>query len=198
MDSPAPGGGAAGQGTFKIFGDDARGYLHKYSIADSIADETTLPIRYTLAPGDLTVPAEQLDREFLAAADAEGVTEVEELNRVLDRAVHLRTFLTAGDRMRKVAAFVAETLPGAGRSARLQGIPGGREPRGVRTLQAGAGRAAARRVERRGLYRTPRRRPGASPRGALSASAGARAGGPPELQTRGPRPAHPDRSPTSC
>ena len=100
---------AAGQGTFKIFGaDDARGYLHKYSIADSIADETTLPIRYTLAPGDLTVPAEQLEREFLAAAGAEGVTEVEELNRVLDRAVQLRTFLTAGDRVRKVAAFVAE------------------------------------------------------------------------------------------
>ena len=100
---------AAGQGTFKIFGaDDARGYLHKYSIADAIADETTLPIRYTLAPGDLTVPAEQLEREFLAAAGAEGVTEVEELNRVLDRAVHLRTFLTAGDRMRKVAAFIAE------------------------------------------------------------------------------------------
>ena len=99
---------ADGQGTFKIFGaDDAQGYLHKYSIADSIDDETTLPIRYALAPSELTVPAEQLDREFLSAAGAEGVTDVEELNRVLDRAVRLRTFLTAGDRIRKVAAFVA-------------------------------------------------------------------------------------------
>ena len=99
---------AYGQGTFKIFGaDDAHGYLHKYAIADSIEDETTLPIRYALAPGELTVPAEQLDREFLSAAGAEGVTDVEELNRVLDRAVHLRTFLTAGDRIRKVASFVA-------------------------------------------------------------------------------------------
>ena len=98
-----------GQGTFKIFGtEDAQGYLHKYSIAESIEDETTLPIRHTLAPSDMTVPVEQLDREFLTAADAEGVTDVEELNRVLDRAVHLRTFLTADDRIRKVAAFVAE------------------------------------------------------------------------------------------
>ena len=100
---------AYGQGTFKIFGtEDEQGYLHKYSIAESIDDETTLPIRHTLAPSDMTVPVEQLDREFLTAADAEGVTDVEELNRVLDRAVHLRTFLTADDRIRKVAAFVAE------------------------------------------------------------------------------------------
>ena len=97
------------QGTFKIFGtEDEHGYLHKYSIVESIDDETTLPIRHTLAPSDMTVPVEQLDREFLSAADAEGVTDVEELNRVLDRAVHLRTFLTADDRIRKVAAFVAE------------------------------------------------------------------------------------------
>jgi type I restriction enzyme R subunit len=98
-----------GQGTFKIFGtEDQQGYLHKYSIAESIDDETTLPIRHTLAPSDMTVPVEQLDGEFLTAADAEGVTDVEELNRVLDRAVHLRTFLTADDRIRKVAAFVAD------------------------------------------------------------------------------------------
>ena len=100
---------AYGQGTFKIFGtEDDPGYLHKYSIAESIDDETTLPIRHTLAPSDMTVPVEQLDREFLTAVDAEGVTDVEELNRVLDRAVHLRTFLTADDRIRKVAAFIAE------------------------------------------------------------------------------------------
>ena len=98
-----------GQGTFKIFAtENEQGYLHKYSIAESIEDETTLPIRHTLAPSDMTVPVEQLDREFLIVADAEGVTDVEELNRVLDRAVHLRTFLTADDRVRKVAAFVAE------------------------------------------------------------------------------------------
>ncbi len=97
-----------GEGTFKIFGaDDERGYLDKYSIAESIEDETTLPIRHMMAPSEMTVPAGQLDREFFALAEMEGVTDVDELNRVLDRAVALRTFLTADDRIEKVAAFVA-------------------------------------------------------------------------------------------
>ena len=100
---------AQGEGTFKIFGaDDDQGYLDKYSIAESIEDETTLPIRHMMAPSEMTVPAGQLDREFFALAEKEGVTDVEELNRVLDRAVGLRTFLTADDRVEKVAAFVAE------------------------------------------------------------------------------------------
>ena len=100
---------AHGEGTFKIFGaDDDQGYLDKYPIAESIEDETTLPIRHMMAPSEMTVPAGQLDREFFALAEMEGVTDVEELNRVLDRAVGLRTFLTANDRVEKVAAFVAE------------------------------------------------------------------------------------------
>lgn len=100
---------AQGEGTFKIFGaDDEQGYLDKYSIRESIEDETTLPIRHTMAPSEMTVPAERLDKEFFSLAEAEGVTDIEELNRVLDRAVGLRTFLTADDRIEKVAAFVAE------------------------------------------------------------------------------------------
>ena len=98
-----------GEGTFKIFGiDDELGYLDRYSIAESIEDETTLPIRHTMAPSEMTVPIERLDREFFELAEAEGVTDVDELNRILDRAVGLRTFLTADDRIEKVAAFVAK------------------------------------------------------------------------------------------
>ena len=98
-----------GEGTFKIFGtDDDQGYLDKYTIAESIEDETTLPIRHTMAPSEMTVPTEQLDKEFFALAEMAGVTDVDELNRVLDRAVGLRTFLTADDRIEKVADFVAQ------------------------------------------------------------------------------------------
>ena len=61
-----------------------------------------------MAPSEMTVPAERLDSEFFALAEMEGVTDVEELNRVLDRAVGLRTFLTSDDRIEKVAAFVAQ------------------------------------------------------------------------------------------
>ena len=56
------------------------------------------------------MPAERLDKEFFALAEMEGVTDVDELNRVLDRAVGLRTFLTAADRIDKVAEFVAQHL----------------------------------------------------------------------------------------
>jgi type I restriction enzyme R subunit len=97
-----------GEGTFKIFGaQDERGYLDKYPIVESIADGTTLPIKHVLAPSDMTVPADRLDKEFFELAGSEGVTDIDELNRVLDRAVALRSFLSADDRIEKVAAFVA-------------------------------------------------------------------------------------------
>ena len=100
---------AQGEGTFKIFGtDDEQGYLDKYSVAESIEDETTLPIHHTMAPSDMTVPSERLDKDFFALAEAEGVTDINELNKVLDRAIGLRTFLTADNRIEKVAAFVAK------------------------------------------------------------------------------------------
>jgi len=100
---------AQGQGTFKIFGaQDDKGYLDKYSIAESIEDETTLPIKHLMAPSEMTIPVERLDKEFFSLAESEGITDVEELNAVLDRAVGLRTFLTADDRIAKVSAFVAE------------------------------------------------------------------------------------------
>ena len=98
-----------GEGTFKIFGvQDVPGYLDKYSIAESIADETTLPIKHVMAPSEMAAPLDLLDKEFFALADDEGITDIEELNKVLDRAVGLRTFLAADDRVKKVAAFVAE------------------------------------------------------------------------------------------
>lgn len=100
---------AYGKGTFKVFGvDDEQGYLDKYSIAESIADGTTLELHYALAPSEMLVPEEQLESEFLALAEAEGVSDIEELNTILDRAVRLKTFLKADARIEKVAAFVAD------------------------------------------------------------------------------------------
>ncbi len=85
---------AYGKGTFKTFGcEDDKGYLHKYSIADSIEDGTTLPLYYQLAPNEMLVPYETLDAEFLSLAEAEGVADIEELNKILDRAVNLKNFL---------------------------------------------------------------------------------------------------------
>ena len=100
---------AQGKGTFKTFGgDDPRGYLDKYSIRESISDGTTVPLHYALAPNELLVDREVLEREFLSLAELEGVSDVEELDRVLQRAVTLRNMLKNPDRVDRVAAYVAE------------------------------------------------------------------------------------------
>src|SRR3989304_4111203 len=99
---------AYGKGTFKTFGcEDDKGYLHKYSISESIEDGTTLPLYYNLAPNDMRVPYEQLDKEFLSLAETEGIADIEELNKILDRAVNLRNFLKSQDRIENIAQFVA-------------------------------------------------------------------------------------------
>ena len=98
-----------GRGTFKTFGcEDDQGYLHKYSIADSIEDGTTLPLYYQLAPNELLVPHETLDKEFLSLAEAEGMADIEELNKILERAVNLKNFLKGKERIQQVAKFVAK------------------------------------------------------------------------------------------
>lgn len=99
---------AYGKGTFKIFGkEDEKGYLDKYSIRESIEDGTTVKLRHTLARSELQVPEELLNKEFLNIAEGEGVSDIDDLNRILDRAVNLRAFLKAEDRVNKVAQFVA-------------------------------------------------------------------------------------------
>lgn len=100
---------AYGQGTFKVFGkDDEKGYLDKYSIQESIEDGTTLPLSYVLAPNEMRVDSDLLEREFLSLAEAEGVSDIEDLNRILDRAIHLKAFLKSKDHVEKVARFAAE------------------------------------------------------------------------------------------
>jgi type I restriction enzyme, R subunit len=97
-----------GQGSFEIFGrQDEDKYLDRYSILESIDDETTLPIKYLMAPSSLRLPTERLDEEFFALATDEEITDIEELNRVLDRAVGLRTFLGGDQRVEDVAEFAA-------------------------------------------------------------------------------------------
>lgn len=118
---------AYGKGTFKTFGcEDDQGYLHKYSIADSIDDGTTLPLYYQLAPNAMLVPHETLDKEFLSLAEAEGVADIEELNKILERAVNLKNFLKGKDRVREVAEFVArhyvENVEPLGYKAFLVGV----------------------------------------------------------------------------
>jgi type I restriction enzyme R subunit len=117
-----------GKGTFKIFGvdDPPHGYLDKYGIAESIADGTTVKLHYTLAPNDLKPDRNVLEKEFLLLAEAQGISDLETLNDVLDKAVNLKNMLKNEQRMKNVAAFIAdhfkETIEPMGFKAFLVGV----------------------------------------------------------------------------
>lgn len=118
---------AQGKGTFKVFGfEDEKGYLDKYSIRESILDGTTVPLHYALAPNELRVDRETLEKEFLGLASAEGVSDIEDLNKILEQAVTLRNMLKNRDRVEKVAAYVArhfrENVEPMGYKAFLVGV----------------------------------------------------------------------------
>ena len=98
-----------GKGTFKAFGmEDSHGYLDKYSIAESIEDGTTVKLNYAIAPSDMLVNTKLLEREFLDLQEAEGMSDIEELNAILNRAVKLKEAMKAHDRVDKIAQYVAK------------------------------------------------------------------------------------------
>lgn len=102
---------AQGKSTFQVFGvDDAeQGYtLDKYDTAESIADGTTLKLNYALARSDLLVNRELLEQEFFNLQETEGISDIEELNAILNRAVNLKSALKAKERVDEIAKFVAE------------------------------------------------------------------------------------------
>jgi type I restriction enzyme R subunit len=116
-----------GKGTFKVFGiDDEKGYLDKYSIRESVEDGTTVPLHYSLAPNELQVDREVLEKEFLDLKELEGVSDIEEVNQVLERAVTLKNMLKNSDRVEKIARFVAnhflETIDPMGYKAFLVAV----------------------------------------------------------------------------
>lgn len=116
-----------GQGTFKVFGrEDPQGYLDKYGIGESIEDGTTVPLYYALAPNELRVDRATLEKEFLNLAEAEGMSDIDDLNRVLDKAVTLKNMLKNRERIQRVAQYVAQhftqTVAPMGYKAFLVGV----------------------------------------------------------------------------
>jgi len=97
-----------GKGTFKVFGtDDEKGYLDKYSIVESIEDGTTVKLHYTLAPNELRPQKEILEEEFLNLVESEGLSDIETLNKVLEKAVNLKNMLKSKERIQNIAMFVS-------------------------------------------------------------------------------------------
>jgi type I restriction enzyme R subunit len=99
-----------GTGTFVVFGrdDPPQGYLDKYSISESIRDRTTVPLHYTLAPNELRVDRETLEEEFLDLKEAQGISDISDLNKILKKAVNLKNMLKSRERVDEVARYVAD------------------------------------------------------------------------------------------
>jgi len=49
-----------------------------------------------------------MEKEFFSLAETEGIADIEELNKILERAVNLKNFLKGKDRVQKVARYVAD------------------------------------------------------------------------------------------
>ncbi len=108
--------GKVGRGTFEMFGqyDRPHGYHDKYSINESIADKTTVPLYYTLAPSEVLVDRQELDEgyktlleEFFEEMDEVGVASIEELNRQLQKADKLLAVLKSPERVDANARHIA-------------------------------------------------------------------------------------------
>jgi type I restriction enzyme R subunit len=99
-----------GKGTFVTFGKDdpPYGYLDKYGIAESIEDGTTVKLHYSLASNELLPDRNTLEKEFLNLKEAEGVSDIEQLNKILERAVNLKNMLKNKQRIKKVAKYVVD------------------------------------------------------------------------------------------
>lgn len=101
--------GRIGQGTFETFGKaDPEGYQDKYGIDESIADKTTVPLYYTLAPTDLRVDRDSLEEDFYKVVEDVGVASFEELDRLLDKAQGLKSVMKANERVDSIAAHIAQ------------------------------------------------------------------------------------------
>jgi type I restriction enzyme, R subunit len=100
---------AHGKGTFKTFGrDDPSGFTDKYSMKDSLADGTTVPLNYLMAPNEMLVDRATLEEQFLKVAELEGVSDIDTLNQVLERAVTLRSMMKNQSRVDLIAKYVAQ------------------------------------------------------------------------------------------
>ncbi len=96
---------------------------------------------------------ELMEKEFWSLAETEGIADIDELNKILDRAVNLKNFLKGDDRVEKVAQYVAEhfreNVEPLGYKAFLVAV----DRAGLREVQEGPRQASFRRNTRRSSIR---------------------------------------------
>ncbi|WP_228980652.1 type I restriction endonuclease subunit R [Streptomyces sp. DH12] len=95
--------------TFIWFGSevDEHGYLSRYSFSDSIRDGATLPLHFEPRLSEIHLDEESIDAAFDELADRHGLTE-EDRTTLSKKAASLEVLIKADDRVRKIAADIAE------------------------------------------------------------------------------------------
>jgi len=118
-----------------------------YSIRQSIEDGTTLPLYYSRRTERDARSLRIMQRSYLDLAQTEGIADIEELNKILERAVNLKTSLKAGNGSRKWLDTSQITIRNK-RASRLgyKAFLVAVDREGVRVLQGGARCSLASRV----------------------------------------------------
>ena len=103
---------AYGKGTFKTFGcEDDKGYLHKYSIAESIdGRHDAAALLQPRAERDAACRTRSWRRSFSPSPRPRAIADIEELNKILDRAVNLKNFLKGKERVRRSRSTSRTTI----------------------------------------------------------------------------------------
>lgn len=95
--------------TFMWFGSEAdeHGYLSRYSFSDSIRDGATLPLHFEPRLSEIHLDEESIVAAFDELADRHGLTE-DDRTTLSKNAASLEALIKARDRVRKIAADIAE------------------------------------------------------------------------------------------
>ncbi|MFG1763125.1 type I restriction endonuclease subunit R [Micromonospora parva] len=95
--------------TFMWFGstEDEGGYLSRYSFQDSIRDGATLPLHFEPRLSEIHLDAAAIDAAFAELAEQHRLTEADKTT-LSKRAASLEVLIKADERVRRIAADIAE------------------------------------------------------------------------------------------
>ncbi|MEU4383190.1 type I restriction endonuclease subunit R [Micromonospora echinofusca] len=95
--------------TFMWFGstDDEGGYLSRYSFQDSIRDGATLPLHFEPRLSEIHLDEAAIDAAFAELAEQHRLTEADK-STLSKRAASLEVLIKADERVRRIAADIAE------------------------------------------------------------------------------------------
>ena len=132
----------ADRNTFYAFGaeEDKAGYMSRYGFEESIRDGATMPLHFEPRLLELHIDKEAIDQAF---KELTGSLSDLDRDRLAQTAAKMAVLVKAPERIQRICADIAGTLPGEGCAQRLRCPGRDVRPRKLRALQEGARRAPA-------------------------------------------------------